>query len=506
MTEMRPPLIHQAAALEASLDRKEFALFFEQRCGKTFVIIKTALHHWKRGTVDGAIIIAWPNGVQNVWAEEWPKDWPEDEPYKLVAWRSGKMDKPQAKQELAELLNFQGFAVLAMNCEAMLTASAWTYISKFFRRRKVLVTADESSWAKSPNAARTKRLLALGHQPSTILKRILDGTPADEGPLDLWAPCAFLDPRFLGYSTFFGYRAHYCQLEDGYAPGGRTFKKVAGWRNLDELNQRLAKFSMRVRRADVSDAPPKVYQSRYFQMTDTQRRVYDRLRDEYIADLSGGELSVANVLKRMIRLQMVARNYYPPEEGGRYCSSCGGNGEGCEECGGLGIVVETTAMQRIDPDENPAQGALAAELKQLRKPSVIWCRFRQDVTDAMEASLLAGRKAVRYDGTISAGTREEALRAFKAGGADDIIATIGSGLSRGRDLTIAGTIIYYSNDFSLRARRQSEDRAESLSRDFSTDVIDLIAEDTRDIDNIQALRDKRSIAEMIVGDPAEKWI
>lgn len=502
----RLPMRHQARAIDLSLNKRDFAIFFEQRCGKTKVVIDTASYHFQRGTIDACVIIAWPNGVQNVWGEEWPKDWPDELPYKMIVWRSGKMGGVQAKADLEALLTTRSMAVIAINCDAMNTDSAWKYLSRFWKRRRVMCVADESSWAKSPNSARTKRLLALGRQPQTELRRILDGTPADEGPLDLYAPCAFLNPNLLGYKNFFLYKARFAKLEEGYGRGGRTFKKVVGFQNLEELNTKLANFSIRVRRADVSDAPAKVYQSRYFTLTDKQREVYDGLRDEYIATMAAGtvEHTVENVLKRMIRLQMIARNYYPPEEVGTYCEDC--VGDECERCGGLGVYIHTTRLERIDPDSNPAQEALTLELQATRAPAVIWAQFRQDVSDAVEASAQAGRRVARYDGSVPAKKREELYHAFREGDFDDIVATIGSGLSRGHDLTRAGAVIYYSNSFALRARRQSEDRAEGLSRTISTDVVDLIAEDTRDVQIINALREKKSIAEFIVGDPPEKWI
>jgi hypothetical protein len=42
--------------------------------------------------------------------------------------------------------------------------------------------------------------------------------------------------------------------------------------------------------------------------------------------------------------------------------------------------------------------------------------------------------------------------------------------------------------------------------DSWTDVVDLVAEGTRDLDVIEALRAKRSVAEMIVGDPPSRWL
>jgi SNF2 family DNA or RNA helicase len=247
-----------------------------------------------------------------------------------------------------------------------------------------------------------------------------------------------------------------------------------------------------------------MYQTVYFEMSDEQRRIYNKLRDEYIAELREEEKPVAEVLKRMIRLQMVTRNYYPPEDIALRCPNC--PGVECQSCGGLGMLVERTKLQRIDPEYNPSQTALERQLNLLHYPSVIWCMFRQDVDDAIDASLNAGRKPVRFDGSVPPGQREDAYNAFRAGECDDIVATIRSGLSRGRDLTIARTGFFYSNEFALRARRQAEDRTEGLARTISTDVIDFVAEDTRDVDIIEALRRKRSLADLIVGDPPEKWI
>lgn len=503
---MRQALQHQAHALRRSLNERAFALFFEQRCGKTKVVIDTAAHHYKQGNIDALLVVVWPNGVQNVWNEEWPKDWPDTERSKVVVWKSGKMASKDGMEDLRALIGFDGMAVVAMNCEALRTDLCQRFLKSFMSRRKVMIVADESSWAKSPSSQQAKALVTLGNHKNCVLKRILDGTPADEGPLDLWMPCFFLDPKLLGYSTFFGYKQRYCKLETGYGPGGRQFQKVAGYRNIEELNAKLDKFSVRVRRADISDAPAKVYQSRFFQLTAKQRAVYNRLRDEYMVDLGEGDIPVADVLRRMTRLQMVARNYYPPEENADYCPTCHAvNADMCEDCGGLGVKVYTTRLKRID-DVNPAQEALRQELNATRGPTVIWCRFRQDVTDAMDACRANGRVPVRFDGTISSNERETSYLAYRAGNADDIVATISSGLSRGRDLTRGLSSIYYSNEFALRARRQSEDRTESLSRTVSTDVVDLVAEDTRDLDAIQALRDKRDLASLIVGDPIEKWI
>ncbi len=125
--------------------------------------------------------------------------------------------------------------------------------------------------------------------------------------------------------------------------------------------------------------------------------------------------------------------------------------------------------------------------------------------DAAEAVRAAGRVPLWFYGPVAPQDREAAYHAFRDG-AGDLIATIASGLSRGRDLSRADTIIYYSNEWSLRLRGQSEDRAEGLDRTRSTGIVDLVAADTRDLDVIEALRAKKSLAELVMGDEPTRWI
>ena len=296
-----------------------------------------------------------------------------------------------------------------------------------------MVVADELSWAQGWTG-QTQRLLTLGgfYSPKSnvLVKAILDGTPVDEGPHEIFYPCQFLckGPALLSASSLTVFKNRYFAYETeekvdettglpetvrkkGYNRQTNKFYDIhTGYQNLDELKGLLAKFSERVLRKDVSDAPAKVYQTRYFALTPKQRAVYDRLRGEYIAELSTGEVSVANVLTRMLRLQMVARNYYPPARVGAVCPQCLGevSEEDCPRCEGLGIVVETTALERIDT-RSPAAEALKAEIETAHsRPAVVWARFRQDVTDCLAVFRELGLTAGRFDGTIGESEREAA--------------------------------------------------------------------------------------------------
>lgn len=535
----RQPLAHQLRDFNRFKDWPFFALFYEQRARKTKVALDIFRYRYEKGDVQALVVIAYPSGVHRVWIDELPKDFTPDflKQTKYLAWRSGNMKNRQATNALDELMAHKGPKVLTLNCEAILTKTAHDYLIKFFAKHKTMLLADESSWMANWSA-RTKRMLrSYGIHRNVVIKSILDGTPVDEGPTDIYFPTTFLRRGSLGYTSKLAFNSRYVayemeeiveeseQLVDGILQpvftttiqrakhfNHRTEKEYeveTGVQNLEELNLKLDRIGSRVRRADVSDAPPKTYQTRYFKLTDKQRKTYDELRDNYIIQLNRGEITLSNVLTRMSRLQTVARNFYPPERHGVACIACSVtgfiDGEECPTCEGLSIIVTEGELERIDT-RNPAAEALTEELRVTRGPAIIWCSMRQDVTDAMEAVQAAGRIPHRFDGSVSPADRADIYQAFKRREIDNIVATIQSGLSRGHDLTNADLLCYYSNVWSLRHRRQSEDRAESLDRKTSTDIVDLVAEDTRDLDNITALREKRLTAAAIMGDPPEKWI
>lgn len=531
----RSPRAHQARDFARFKDAEYFALLWEPRCGKTKLIYDIFQYRYALGHVDALVVVAFPNGVHRVWLDELPKELPPDLLARTaaLAWASGKTTRGAEREAAIAIRAHDGPIVVTLNCEAIITEKGWKYLEWLLRKRRVMLVADEASWAANWSA-RTKKLEALGRgsrdRPRPVVRAILDGTPVEEGPVEIYHPARFLDPTALGYPTKEAFKARYLQFEEAedehgvrrrvmrqrHEPGtGRVigeYPVFRGYRNLDELYDRLMRFSSRVRRADVSDAPPKVYQTVYFELTPVQRRVYDDLRDRYVAEVDADrEVRAANVLLRMTRLQMVARNYYPPERRGELCVTCQGQayteaGDHCVDCDGLGYRVVWTELTRIDPRRNPAIDALVYQLTNATGPVVVWCRFRQDVEDVWAAANGLGRRLLPYHGGLKESLREENYRAFRAGTGDGLVGTIASGLSRGHDLTRATTVIYYSNEFGLRLRRQSEDRAEGVARAVSTDVIDLVAADTRDLAVIEALRAKRSIAAAILGDPDGAWI
>ena len=69
----------------------------------------------------------------------------------------------------------------------------------------------------------------------------------------------------------------------------------------------------------------------------------------------------------------------------------------------------------------------------------------------------------------------------------------------GITLTAASTVVYYSNNYDLEKRLQSEDRAHRIGQTNKVTYIDIVCERTVDEKIVKALRKKQSIANLVLG-------
>ena len=69
----------------------------------------------------------------------------------------------------------------------------------------------------------------------------------------------FLDPYHLGYDSYYAYDARYAHMLDRNF-GGRRVQIVGSYRRLENLSEKLEKFSYRVLKEDCLDLPEKYLQ------------------------------------------------------------------------------------------------------------------------------------------------------------------------------------------------------------------------------------------------------
>ena len=118
------------------------------------------------------------------------------------------------------------------------------------------MAVDESTTIKNPDAKRTKNIVKLGEQSK--YRRILTGSPVTKSPLDLYKQCEFLDPWLLGHSSYYTFRTRYAKMATANF-GGRSVQIVVGYKNLEELSEKLKPFSFRILKKECLDLPAYTY-------------------------------------------------------------------------------------------------------------------------------------------------------------------------------------------------------------------------------------------------------
>lgn len=470
------PFDHQRKAFFMSRDLEYYGLMMEMGTGKTKVIIDTAAYLWGKGEINALLIVA-PNGVHRQWIlEQIPQHMPDWVDYKAAYYRSGAKAKELAQYNDAR--NYEGLRILAFNVESLASQTGVSSIESFLYANDVLWAFDESHKIKNYSATRTKISLKLAKYAK--YRRIATGTPVSQGVQDLFPQLSFLSKDILGMDNFTAYKNRYCVM------GGFEGRQIIGFRNQEELQKKIEAYSFRVKKEDCLDLPEKIYVDRIVELHPEQRRCYDSMADELLVQLPDGGLISADIaLTKLLRLHQIVTGHLPIID------------EETNKTIGFVTVPEKGTNPRVE--------ACLELIEQAEGSVIVWAVFRHDTKALSEALTKAKISFVTYNGDTPEKDRQQNIEKFRNGEAKVFIgqqASAGTGLN----LTVANTVIYYSNDFSAEKRWQSEDRTHRIGQKHNVTYIDLVAPNTIDRSIHSALRKKKKTADILVdGGGTQMW-
>ena len=468
------PYEHQLKALTMSWDKEYFAYFMEMGTGKSKVLIDNIAMLYDKGKINGALIVA-PKGVVGTWyLNQIPDHLPDHIEHKNVLWKPNITRKQNLR--LKSLFETgTDLHILIMNVDAFSTTNGCEFAIKFLDSHRTLMAVDESTTIKNPDAKRTKNICNL-----SILskyRRILTGSPVTKSPLDLYKQCDFLKEELLGHGSYYTFRTRYAIMKTANF-GGKSVQIVVGYRNLDELSEKLRPFSYRVLKDDCLDLPDKIYMKRTVQLSSEQKKVYEQMKQMALAEMNGKMMSTATVLTQLMRLHQITCGHFTADDGS----------------------IQKIKSNRLDE--------LMDVLEEIEGKVVIWAHYQNDVETIVEhlKKKYGDNSIVDYYGRTRPENRQSNIDKFqKDEGCRFFIGTPATG-GYGITLTQASNVIYYSNGYDLEKRMQSEDRAHRIGQKKSVTYVDMIADDTVDEKIVKSLRKKVNIATQIMGEELKQWI
>jgi len=469
------PYAHQEEALQKSHDKKNFAYFMEMGCGKSKVLIDNIYWLWQQKEIDTAIVVA-PKGVYMNWKNnEIPIHLPDDIDADIYLWKASSTKNE--KKKLSEgVTKRDKFRILLMNVESFVTKKAPVFLESFTHRSEFLLAIDESTTIKNVKAKRTKAIMKFGE--TAKYKRILTGSPITQSPLDLYSQCAFLNKKLLGYDSYWSFQGRFAIIKQ-QRMGSISFNQIVGYKNLEELTQKLKLFAHRTTKKEALDLPDKIYTTRQVELTSTQQEHYVSMKKTSVVFLEDGEMVTApEVMTRLLRLQQLLCGYLVSDDGETV------------EIANNRIKVMMEVIQEMD-------GKV-----------IIWSRFRHDIKKIKNelCKTYGSGSVVTYYGDTSQEDRDSAIHNFQTNPETRFFVSNAQTGGRGITLTAASNVIYYSNDFNLESRKQSEDRCHRIGQHKPVLYVDLVCPNTVDVHIVKSLLQKDKIATKTLGEEVLEWL
>lgn len=478
------PLKHQAVGADLlRAHRKHYLLGCEMGTGKTWMLMNDAEEQFAAGEIDALFVLA-PKGVHTNWIKrEMPKHMSVDWTGEYFLSGAGARKKKEI-EKLFRPSDERKLVCLAMNIDAINHKEGFLLAKKFLTQFRCIMAIDESSRIKTPSAERTKRAIFLGQLAKS--RRAASGTPVTNSPIDLFAQFEFLAPGegLLGTTSFRAFVAEYSELlpqdhhlmrsiaaKSRFAPQivAKDAQGMPKWRNLDKLKRVLAPHMYRVLKSDCLDLPEKIYQTRFFEMDPAQSKVYEAMAEETRLYMSDGEMEVFTSLTKLTKLRQITS----------------------------GFVLIEGEPHLVSSDTNPRMLALKAMIEEFDGQFIVWASFREELAQIAAMLQELGISCVQYHGGVSTKDREIAVDNFQSGNARVFVGQPQSG-GIGLTLTAAEMAVYYSTDYSLETRLQSEDRCHRIGTTKHVLYVDLVATGTIDERIAASLQSKEAVADMII--------
>jgi SNF2 family DNA or RNA helicase len=484
------PLLHQADYVDRFAHEPGHACFNDPGTGKTKIAIDIFCKLLEERKVNAMFVVC-PNSLKQNWSgDEFEKHMPDRhyQGMKILVWSSQRAGTQAAKRERELLLKHSGPVVLIMSYHGVMTTLGHNFAKRLLASRKAFYPLDESQNIKDPETSTTERIVDSGAWAP--YRMLMTGTPMPQGPTDIYSQIAFLDPEFWpqhGIGGYMAFKHMFCvyksrwevKAETGVNPG---YDKLIGYKNVELLNNWLKKLSSRVTKKQAGlNIPDKLYTKRYFAMSPQQKKHYDEMKNLFITEIAGQEIDGSMQLNRILRLQQITRGY-----------------------AGYKIAGESELI-RI-PGPNPALDVTMEICESIGKEAaLIWSPWTEDINQICEALDAAGKTFVKFNGEVTPEQREINKQAFNRGDAQFFVGNPAAG-GVGLTLLPGVNVIYHANGYKLVHRLQSEDRSHRIGQTESVTVYDVCCPGTIDMRIITALRAKKCLQEMALGDEFKEWI
>ena len=446
------PFQHQLECYEFAKSHDKFILGDDQGLGKTKQSIDIAVSRRKK--FKHCLIVCCVNGLKWNWQDEVCKH--SNEQSRILGeyiTRTGNRVIGSLKERTEELRKGCDEFFLITNIETLRDKNFRAATKELCDSGEIgMVIVDEIHKCKNPTSLQGQALDYL----TSYYRLGLSGTPLMSSPEDVYAVLKWMG---VEHHCFTDFKEHYCVL------GGYGGHEIMGYRNLNELRDRLDEVMLRRKKDEVLDLPPKIRSTEYVQMPADQLAIYNEVLTKIRQDIDRIRL-MPNPLVETIRLRQTTG--YP------------------------GILsTKVTRSAKLD-----RMAEIVQEAVQNGDKCIVFSNWTQVINPAYDMMAKMGYQPALITGEVS-DTQAEKERFMNDTNCKVILGTTPA-MGTGYTLTAGCTVIFLDSPWTRAEKDQAEDRAHRIGTTGTVSVITIVCKDTIDEKIEKIVQSKGLLSDMIV--------
>lgn len=451
------PMSHQIAGIQYGLDHSRFLLADDQGCGKSKEVIDLALIRKQTSGFKHCLIVCGVNSLKWNWLEEIEKHSNETgwilgmkKMKRSNKWQVGSVaDRMADVEKLGKDPELDSHYFIITNIETLRNEGIANKLAELCEQGIInMVACDEVHRIRNLKTQAGQGLLKL--KPD--YRVAMTGTPLINTPLDLYAIL-----NWLGYQrySFKSFKYHFCNFDEW---GG-----VIGYKNIDQLKDQLDSIMIRRTKKEVLDLPEKVYVTDYVELTDEQRKLYNKVITDAIASEDTDDKECILVTK--LKLRQVA--------------------------GGIGDFSSIKVNPKLDRLEQIVEEAVYAGTK-----VIVYSNWIEGIKPAIER--LQKYNPVVITGETNDSDRQAIVNKFQNDDSVKVIFGTTTAMGIGITLTAATEVVFLDNPWNNATKEQACDRAYRIGTKSNVTIHTIMAHGTYDEDVQDIIDGKKVLSENIV--------
>ena len=426
----------QIIGIDLCAHMRRYALFFEQRCGKTLSMLGAYNRICRDDGRDYRMLVFTGKSIQHVWDEHIKEHMSGVTNVRLY---EKTKKKPQIVDELKKLGKVIGITSHSL--------SSQNKISIIKRFDPDIIVLDESQAFKNISSQRCRHIFSIFRD--NTMRFCLSGTPTGQGYIDLYAQLLWLygfnfPPTKKAFMNMF---CHTYELNN--------IKIISGYKNVAKIKDVVRANSYRVKQSDNFDVPDKKNIMLNVDLSEKTLSLYHQFRASKMLNIDEKVLKVRNPLVLLNKLRQFL--------GGVVISN----------------YEDDYVLHKVSSEKpNTLKDYIIEETPTPKNKLVIYCVFIHEIDMICDMLNDMDISYGRISGKVPIKQTEKIIQLFQNENQPCVIVGQVKTLSAGIKLSRSKRVLFYTPDFSFQVIEQAKERIVDSSQKNNVAYIYLVVKNT----------------------------